>query len=82
MAIFDNRQNKVARALYRFFVGEGPNSIYNRTPAEWFWFKLPEPLARAGEILKFRIEPNGIREVPNAFNSVTLTAEIVESFEA
>lgn len=35
------RPDVVVRAVRRFLVGEGATSIYNRTPAEWFWYQPP-----------------------------------------
>lgn len=77
---FDNRNNLISRALSRFFLGDAPSSIYNRHPAEWFYFKVPAPLTGSGELRKFRV--TGFSQVPSQFNSTTTNVEIEEVFEA
>lgn len=39
-----------AKALQRFFLGEGSNSIYYRRPSEWFWWLPPTPLRTTSSI--------------------------------
>lgn len=77
--VFDRKRQAVAEALTRFFQGTGPGTIYNRHPAEWFYWRVPQGLPKAGDILRVRAE--NLKITPNEFDSVTVNVDFVESFE-
>jgi len=78
--VFDKKPRVVARALVRFLEGEGPGSIYERRPSEWFWVKWPDSFERPeAPLRKFRCQKYSI--TPVTYDAVTVNAEFVESFE-
>lgn len=77
--VFAGRRPEVTRALDRFFGGD-LGTLYDRRPSEWFYFKVPFPFDDANaQPRKFRCQQYSIE--PVTYQSNTVSAEFVESFE-
>jgi len=77
---FNKKRRVIAVAMDRFFKGEPEGSIYNRNPAEWFWWLPPYPFVPLNTPpMKVRCE--SWNSVPVEYDTVNVSATFIESFE-
>lgn len=81
---FDKRRNEVARALRRFFMGDASSTLYNRSPEEFFFLAVPDPLEDDISRVtprKFVVdETSPFSIVPVEYNTSNITVTINEWF--
>lgn len=77
--LFNRKPYAVIVALRRFFLGGGANSIYNRRPSEWFWFKAGYPFELANEEPKKFLA--SFSSNAQEWNNHSMTVDLVQSFE-
>lgn len=75
---FANRPTVIITALRRFLRGESSESIYNRSPAEFFFWTPPEMLGLPYEGFGKWLVPEPFQVQANTYNSSTLTVTFQE----
>jgi phage-related protein len=82
--VFDKRRNAVAKALRRFFMGDLTSTLYNRSPAEYFYLAVPDPLEddiSRSTPRKFVVDESvGLSIVPVEYDTCNITVSINEWF--
>ena len=79
--VFDKRRRVVARALRRFFLGDLTSTIYNRTPDEFFYMLLPDPLDEVSLLTPPRkFVCSDFQIVPVEYDSLNISVNIQEWF--
>jgi phage-related protein len=75
---FSRRPTVVIRAIRRFLDGEPGVSIYNRTPAEFFFWQPPNQLGREAEPMGSWIVLEPYQVTPVTFGATTLSVKLTE----